>query len=109
MRRKFEIFLRPRVYIGGERSEFFQVPEPRRKFRSFLSPRAFIEREVRNFMTTRAYMKETVRRMASRALLGVSPTGGIRRRRKLGMFPSPRAYIQGGDRNVSKAQENEEI
>ena len=89
----FHVFIRLRsVFEGAGEPGIFSVPESRGKLGIFSS--------------LRAYMEETVKTMTSRtshlASLDSLLTGCIERRKTLGIFPSPIAYIErGGAREFS--------
>ena len=73
----------PAVFEEAGELGIFSVPEHKKKLGIFPCPRV--------------YMEETVRRVIPRtlALLGASPSGCIRRRKKLGIFLSTRTYREG--------------
>ena len=66
------------VFERGEVSEFFQVPEPRRKLGIFPNPRAYMEETV-----TRVKPRTSLRQLA------VFGGGG-----RTGIFLSARAYMK---------------
>ena len=88
-------FARGLCLRAQECPKIFSVPEPRGRFENFLSPRAYIEGERSEYFQVPGPLWRRQKCGASNLVsLGASPICCIRRRRKLGFFPSPRPYME---------------
>ena len=124
---RFHVFTLPAAWLvfeGAGVLGILSVPEPRGKFGIFLCTRAYME-ETEDWQLAPndwkffksqslggslefSYVPEPIwRRQKSDtshlASLDSSPTGNIRGKRKLGIFLSLRAYMEGKDRNFFKS------